>query len=139
LCHNRRQPPVAAVTIKRGDYWTSPYRDLGAPPITLCEHRNALSKPSADGLKSVDEKLILQTVAAQRELTAAARLRTRTARLARARSNSSQPASPPALSLPAQQEPASIDAGALAPFAVGDRAKPAPFCSRPSSGNNCSR
>ena len=71
---------------EKGDYWTIPYRDLGAPPITLWEHRNALRKLSVDGLKSVDEKLIFQTIAAQRELIAVARLRTRSARLAQARS-----------------------------------------------------
>lgn len=71
---------------EKGDYWTIPYRDLGAPPITLWEHRNALRKLSVDGLKSVDEKLIFQTIAAQRELIAVARLRTRSARLAHARS-----------------------------------------------------
>lgn len=100
--------------------WTIPYRDLGAPPITLWEHRNAFRKLNADGLKSVDEKLIFQTIHAQRELIAAARLRTRTARLAQARSNAGQPASPPALPASAPQEPASIDVNALAPFAVDD-------------------
>lgn len=105
---------------QKGDYWTIPYRDLGAPPITLWEHRNALRKLSADGLKSVDEKLIFQTIAAQRELIAAARLRTRTARLAQARSNNTQPASPQALVAPVQQEPASIDADTVVPFAVDD-------------------
>jgi hypothetical protein len=69
----------------KGDYRTIPYRDLGAPPVTLWEHRNALQKLHADGLKSVDEKLIFQTIAEQRELTAAAKLRTRSARLAHAR------------------------------------------------------
>ena len=105
---------------EKGDYWTIPYRDLGAPPITLWEHRNALRKLRADGLKSVDEKLIFQTIGAQRELIAAARLRTRTARLAQARSNPADPASLPASSAPAQQEPATMDADALAPFAVDD-------------------
>jgi putative transposase len=104
---------------EKGDYWTIPYRDLGAPPITLWEHRNALRKLTADGLKSVDEKLIFETIAAQRELIAAARLRTRTARLAQTRSNPTEPASPPA-ETPAQQERAPIDGAALAPFAVDD-------------------
>ena len=57
---------------ENGDYWTIPYRDLGAPPVTLWEHRNALQRLRADGLKSVDEKLIFQTIAEQRELLAAA-------------------------------------------------------------------
>ena len=105
---------------EKGDYWTIPYRDLGAPPITLWEHRNALQKLHADGLKSVDEKLVFQTIAEQRELIAAARLRTRTARLAQARSYASEPASRVALPAPAQQEPASVDADTLAPFTVDD-------------------
>ncbi|HEY2856894.1 MAG TPA: Mu transposase C-terminal domain-containing protein [Terracidiphilus sp.] len=100
----------------KGDYWTIPYRDLGAPPITLWEHRNALRKLNADGLKSVDEKLIFETIAQQRELIAAARLRTRAARLAQARSSTAEPAASP----PAPQEPASVDADSLAPFAVDD-------------------
>ena len=36
----------------------------------------------ADGLKSIDEKLVFQTIAEQRKLIAAARLRTQSARLA---------------------------------------------------------
>jgi len=103
---------------EKGDYWTIPYRDLGTPPITLWEHRNALQKLHADGLKNVDEKLVFQTIAEQRELIAAARLRTRSARLAQARSNIIEPASLPAR--PAQQEPAAIDADTLVPFAVDD-------------------
>ena len=41
---------------EKGDYWTIPYRDLGAPPITLWEHRNALRKLSADGLQECRRK-----------------------------------------------------------------------------------
>jgi putative transposase len=99
----------------KGDYWPIPYRDLGAPPITLWEHRNAARKLRQDGLKSVDEKLILQTIAEQRELIAAARLRTRTARLAQARSHAVEPASP------ATKEPAAaLNTDELPPFAVDD-------------------
>jgi putative transposase len=65
---------------EKGDYWTIPYRDLGAPPITVWEHRNAVRKLRTDGLKSVDEKLILQTIAEQRALIAEAKLRMRAER-----------------------------------------------------------
>ena len=106
---------------EKGDYWTIPYRDLGAPPITLWEHRNALRKLSVDGLKSVDEKLIFQTIAEQRELIAAARLRTRSARLAHARSSTAgnrrlhgRP------SVRSAEQHASSDTDTLAPFAVDD-------------------
>ena len=105
----------------KGDYWTIPYRDLGAPPITLWEHRNALQKLRADGLKSVDEKLIFQTIAEQRELIAAARQRTRAARLAQARSTVAE--SKPAAAEPAADQPGqnvSFDTDALPPFAVDD-------------------
>ena len=94
---------------------------FGAPPITLWEHRNALRKLSADGLKSVDEKLIFQTIAAQRELIAAARLRTRSARLAHARSTAAESKSAavePVSDQPDQNAPSHTDT--LPPFAVDD-------------------
>jgi putative transposase len=106
---------------EKSDYWTIPYRDLGAPPITLWEHRNALQKLHADGLKSVDEKLVFQTIAEQRELIAAASLRTRSARLAHARSTpaESKPTSAePASEQPHQNAPSNTDT--LPPFAVDD-------------------
>jgi putative transposase len=106
---------------EKGDYWTIPYRDLGAPPITLWEHRNALQKLRADGLKSVDEKLVFQTIAEQRELIAAARLRTRSARLAQARSTAAESKSAavgPAADQPDQN--ASSNTETLPPFAVDD-------------------
>jgi putative transposase len=96
-----------------------PYRDLGAPPITLWEHRNALAKLRADGLKSVDEKLIFQTIAEQRELIAQARLRTRTARMAYARSHV-EPEAAELPRAPGSAEPAPVDSEALEPFAVDD-------------------
>jgi putative transposase len=106
---------------EKGDYWTIPYRDLGAPPITLWEHRNALQKLRADGLKSVDEKLVFQTIAEQRDLIAAARLRTRSARLAHARNAALERKSPPAE--PASDQPEQntcSDTDTLPPFAVDD-------------------
>jgi putative transposase len=106
---------------EKGDYWTIPYRDLGAPPITLWEHRNALRKLRLDGLKSVDEKLIFQTIAEQREIIAAARLRTRAERLAHARSSAAEKASLAPSGASEQSEPSSsLETDALAPFAVDD-------------------
>ena len=104
---------------EKGDYWTIPYRDLGAPPITLWEHRNALQKLRADGLKSVDQKLIFQTITEQRELIAAARLRTRSARLAHARSTAAESKSP-AAEPPSEPQNASSATDTLPPFAVDD-------------------
>lgn len=105
----------------KGDYWSIPYRDLGAPPITLWEHRNALQKLHADGLKSVDEKLVFETIAEQRQLIAAARLRTRSARLAHARSTATESKVPAVDAAPDQPgQNASSNTETLPPFAVDD-------------------
>lgn len=99
----------------KGDYWTIPYRDLGAPPITLWEHRNALRKLRAEGVRMVDEKLIFQTVTEQRAIVAEAKRKTRAQRLIHARSgaNIGQPADPP----PAPADVVS-DPKTLPPFPV---------------------
>jgi putative transposase len=100
----------------KGDYWTIPYRDLGAPPITLWEHRSAMRKLRTDGLQSVDEKLIFQTIAAQKALIVEAKLRTRAERWSHARS--AAPKAPPTPDPPDPNE--SVDSDSLTPFAVDD-------------------
>jgi len=75
------------------------------------------AKLRTDGLQSVDEKLIFQTIAAQRALIAEAKLRTRAERWSHARS--AAPKAPPAPDPPDPNESADTD-DALAPFAVDD-------------------
>ena len=94
----------------KGEYWTIPYRDLGAPPITLWEHRNATRMLRANGLKSVDEKAIFETIHEQRTLIAEAKRRTRAQRLANVRV--------PVVPVSETETPAVFDTDSLPPFSV---------------------
>ncbi|MBV9489902.1 MAG: transposase, partial [Verrucomicrobia bacterium] len=60
-----------------GRYWPIPYRDLGAPPISLWEQREAMKRLRAQGRRLVDERLIFETALAQRTLVESARKSTR--------------------------------------------------------------
>ena len=104
-----------------GEYWTIPYRDLGAPPVSLWEHRNATRVLRANGVTSLDEKAIFETITEQRALVADAKKQTKAQRLANARkpvvagTSRTEPApeTPP-------EPPSTFDTGALAPFTVED-------------------
>jgi putative transposase len=60
-----------------GRYWTIPYRNLGATPISLWEHREAMKRLQAEGRKLVDERLLFDTVVEQRQLIQSAQKSTR--------------------------------------------------------------
>jgi putative transposase len=60
-----------------GHYWPIPYRNLGAPPISLWEQREAMKRLHAEGHHLVDERLIFETALAQRNLVDSARKTTR--------------------------------------------------------------
>jgi putative transposase len=60
-----------------GQYWTIPYRDLGAPPISIWEHRAAESALRDRGRHSFNEKELFATVLQQREIVGAAGSKTR--------------------------------------------------------------
>jgi putative transposase len=60
-----------------GHYWPIPYRNLGAPPISLWEQREAMKRLHAEGHRLVDERLIFETALAQRNLVDSARKTTR--------------------------------------------------------------
>jgi putative transposase len=62
---------------EQGNYWAIPYRDLGAPPISLWEHRAAESALRAQGKHSFNEAELFSTVLQQRGIVAAARDMTR--------------------------------------------------------------
>jgi len=62
---------------EQGSYWPIPYRNLGAPPISLWEHRAAESALRAHGRHSFNEKDIFSAVLQQREIVGAARDKTR--------------------------------------------------------------
>jgi putative transposase len=57
---------------EQGDYWPIPYRDLGAPPISLWEHRAAESALRAQGRHSFNEKDLFSAVLQQRDIIGAA-------------------------------------------------------------------
>src|SRR5690606_5990894 len=100
-----------------GEYWTIPYRDLGALPVSLWEHRNASRVLRANGLKSVDEKAIFETITEQRALVADATKQTKAQRLATARRPVVADASSTEPTLQTRPEPPSpFDTEALAPF-----------------------
>ena len=62
---------------KNGHYWPIPYRNLGAPPISLWEQREAMKRLRSEGRRLVDERLIFETALAQRKLVDSARKSTR--------------------------------------------------------------
>jgi putative transposase len=62
---------------EQGNYWAIPYRDLGAPPISLWEHRAAESALRAQGRHSFNEDELFSTVLQQRDIVGAARDKTR--------------------------------------------------------------
>jgi putative transposase len=62
---------------EQGNYWAIPYRDLGAPPISLWEHRAAESALRAQGRHSFKEDELFSTVLQQRDIVGAARDKTR--------------------------------------------------------------
>jgi putative transposase len=57
---------------EQGNYWPIPYRDLGAPPISLWEHRAAESALRAQGRHSFNEKDLFSAVLQQRAIIGAA-------------------------------------------------------------------
>jgi putative transposase len=62
---------------EQGNYWAIPYRDLGAPPISLWEHRAAEAALRAQGKHSFNEADLFSTVLQQRDSVGAARDKTR--------------------------------------------------------------
>jgi putative transposase len=62
---------------EEGNYWTIPYRDLGAPPISLWEHRAAESALRIQGKHSFNEADLFSAVLQQRDIVDAARDKTR--------------------------------------------------------------
>jgi putative transposase len=62
---------------KNGHYWPIPYRNLGVPPISLWEQREAMKRLRSEGRRLVDERLIFETALAQRKLVDSARKSTR--------------------------------------------------------------
>ena len=78
---------------EQGNYWAIPYRDLGAPPISLWEHRAAESALRAQGRHSFNEDELFSTVLQQRDIVGAARDKTRKM----ARPESKEPAYAPPL------------------------------------------
>jgi putative transposase len=80
---------------EQGNYWAIPYRDLGAPPISLWEHRAAESALRAQGRHSFNEDELFSTVLQQRDIVGAARDKTRKM----ARPESKEPAYAPPIPL----------------------------------------
>jgi putative transposase len=105
-----------------GEYWTIPYRDLGAPPVSLWEHRNASRLLRTNGVKALDEKAIFETIAEQRALIAAAKQQTKAQRLAYARTARLAVVAPPKTppDVAAEENATRLDTEALAPFPVED-------------------
>ena len=75
--YDPRDPSTIYYHDEQGNYWAIPYRDLGAPPISLWEHRAAESALRAQGKHSFNEAEVFSTVLQQRDIIGAARDKTR--------------------------------------------------------------
>ena len=62
---------------EQGNYWAIPYRDLGAPPISLWERRAAESVLRAQGKHSFNEADLFSTALQQRDIVGDASSKTR--------------------------------------------------------------
>lgn len=96
-----------------GRYWPIPYRDLGHPPVSLWEHRQALKQLRADGRRVVDEKVIFETILMQRKIVESGRQSTRSRRQEERRNQSKN-----GNALPTADTSAQPDYSALPPFDV---------------------
>lgn len=68
-----------------GGHARVPYADLGRPPVTLWEHREACRRLRTEGRRTVDEHAIFEAIAEQRQIVAEARTLTRAVRRQAAR------------------------------------------------------
>ncbi|SEB29900.1 Mu transposase C-terminal domain-containing protein [Rhodococcus koreensis] len=99
-------------------YLEVPYRTLSRPPITLWEHRAAITRLRERGRTEVDEAALFQMLDTMREITATARKATRTARRNTERRRHLRPPVPAArMPPPPDPDPTS---GAGVPVAVFD-------------------
>lgn len=78
---------LSCVFVRRlnGHWIEARYRNLARPQISLWEHRSALRLLKRRGRKEVNEDILFETILKQRELVAAAALKSRSARLDRVR------------------------------------------------------
>ena len=85
---------------EQGNYWPIPYRDLGAPPISLWEQRAAESALRAQGKRSFIEDELFSAVLQQRDIVDAARDKTRKL----PRPESKEPAHPATIPVPEKDD-----------------------------------
>ncbi len=78
--YDPRDLSAVFVELPSGGHVRVPYADLGRPPVTLWEHREACRRLRAEGRRTVDEHAIFVAVAEQRRVVAEARTLTRAAR-----------------------------------------------------------
>jgi len=62
---------------ENGHHWSIPYRDLGLPPVTLWEQREAMKQIRAEGRRAVDEKILFAAILEQRKILESSRKSTR--------------------------------------------------------------
>ena len=109
----------------QGHYWPVPYRDLGLPPISLWEHRQAVRELRAQGRRSLDQAAIFAAVLEQRKILDALSKPTARQRQQQARRAQIPNARPPTekargLGPASPSEPEGIDYSQLPPFEVED-------------------
>ena len=78
--YDPRDLSAVFVELPSGGHVRVPYADLGRPPVTLWEHREACRRLHAKGRRTVDEHAIFAAVAEQRRVVVEARRLTRAAR-----------------------------------------------------------
>ncbi|WP_428390972.1 Mu transposase C-terminal domain-containing protein [Lichenicoccus sp.] len=93
--YDPRDLSAVFVELPAGDHVRVPYADLGRPPITLWEHREATRMIRAEGRRTVDEHAIFAAVAEQRRVLLEAQSRSKAARRAVARLDLADRTPPP--------------------------------------------
>jgi putative transposase len=83
--YDPRNMDAVFVELPEGGHLRVPCADLGRPPISLWEQRAATRLLREEGRRGVDETAILEAVAEQRRVLAAARISSKAARRAAAR------------------------------------------------------
>jgi putative transposase len=83
--YDPRDLSAVFVDLPTGGHVRVPYADLGRPPITLWEHREAVRRLHAQGRRGVDEHAIFAAVAEQRRILEDAARHSKAARRAVAR------------------------------------------------------
>jgi len=91
--YDPRDISAVFVELPEGGHIRVPYADLGKPPISLWEQRDAVRRLREEGRKTVDEHAIFLAISEQRQVLAEAEAKSKAARRAIARVSAGSPRS----------------------------------------------